>query len=196
MALSITATAAGRRTALAAVAAASVAALAAVSLTGSGASPSLPKNALERVAPVQGEPGEEAFEARTAAEQFAQARTAPGIVQPGAYSQAFDSLSGLPESGGDWTSVTGAPGLTYNSDDPRYRDWNSNTGAGLGLTTGRVTGLAADGDGTVYAGGADGGVFRSTTGGGNWTPISDDIPSLSTGDLQLGPDGCAVVRHR
>ena len=37
--------------------------------------------------------------------------------------------------------------------------------------------------------GADGGVWRSTTGGGNWTPIADSLPSLSSGDLELAPDG-------
>ena len=188
MALSISRASNGRRATAAgvAVAATAAAALAVVSLTGSSASPALPKSALERLAPIQGEPGEEAFEARTAAEQYAQARTAPGIVQPGAYTAAFGQLSALSTTGGSWANTTK---LKYNSDDPRYRDWNSNTGAGLGLTTGRVTGLAADGAGNVYAGGADGGVFRSTQGGGDWTAISDGIPSLSTGDLQIGPNG-------
>ena len=54
---------------------------------------------------------------------------------------------------------------------------------------GRITGLAADNNGDVYAAGADGGVWRSTTGGGNWTPIADSLPSLSSGDLELAPDG-------
>ena len=33
--------------------------------------------------------------------------------------------------------------------------------------------------------GADGGVWRSSTGGGSWTPIADGLPSLSSGDLEL-----------
>lgn len=37
---------------------------------------------------------------------------------------------------------------------------------------GRITGLAADNAGNVYAAGAMGGVWRSTTGGGKWTPIA------------------------
>ena len=43
--------------------------------------------------------------------------------------------------------------------------------------------------GHVYAAGADGGVWRSTTGGGHWTPIADGLPSLSTGALDLDKDG-------
>src|SRR5206468_866632 len=72
----------------------------------------------ERYAKV-GEAGDESIESRTAAEQYAQARTAPGMVLPGAYSGAFASLSGLPVYGSSWTEVTSRP---YDSDDPRYRD--------------------------------------------------------------------------
>ncbi len=130
--------------------------------------------------------GGEAAELQTAMEQFAQARTAPGIVNAGAYSDAYGHLTGLTATGGSWDEVTNVP---YNADDPNYRDYYSNSSGGSGLVTGRITGLAADGSGHVYAGGADGGVWRSSTGGGQWTPIADKLPSLSTGDLQLAPDG-------
>lgn len=133
-----------------------------------------------------GNPGDETHEALTAAEQFAQARTAPGIVLPGAYGAAFSSLTGLPVSGGAWTEVTVRP---YDSDDPRYRDpVFSNSSGGAGLVSGRVTGLAAA-NGYIYAGGADGGVFRSSDGGVSWDPLTDGLPSLSTGDVALAPDG-------
>lgn len=130
--------------------------------------------------------GGEASELQTAMEQFAEARTAPGIVAHGAYSAAFAHLAGLTAAGGAWTDVTRVP---YDADDPTYRDYYSNSSGGSGLVTGRVTGLAADASGHVYAGGADGGVWRSSTGGGSWTPIADGLPSLSTGDLQIAPDG-------
>jgi hypothetical protein len=51
-----------------------------------------------------------------------------------------------------------------------------------------VTGLAVIGT-TLFAGGADGGVFRSTDNGGTWTPIADGLPTLSVGDLRAAPDG-------
>jgi hypothetical protein len=132
------------------------------------------------------EAGTEAFEAKTIAEQFAEARTAPGIVAPGAYGAAYGQLTAMTATGGTWQEATK---LAYNADDPRYRDWYSNSSGGAGNVTGRITGLVADGDGHVYAAGADGGVWRSSTGGGNWTPIADALPSLSSGTLVLADDG-------
>jgi hypothetical protein len=131
--------------------------------------------------------GGEAFEAKTAADQFAQARTSPtGIVAPGAYSAAFAQLTGLAATGGTWSDVTKLP---YDADDPNFRDYYSNSSGGSGLVTGRITGLAADNAGHVYVAGADGGVWRSSQGGGNWTSIADGLPSLSSGDLRLDQDG-------
>ncbi|MDQ1653027.1 MAG: hypothetical protein QOI35_2227 [Cryptosporangiaceae bacterium] len=130
--------------------------------------------------------GDEAGTVMERADQWAEARTSPGIVSPGAYSAAWAALNALPHTGGAWTHETKLP---YNSDDGRYRDINSNSSGGAGKVTGRVTGIAADKGGYVYAGGADGGVFRSATGGGHWTPIADKLPTLSTGDLQLDPKG-------
>ena len=126
--------------------------------------------------------GGESAELRSQAEQYAQARTAPGIVAPGAYGSAFASLSGLPATGSS-TELTTAG---YNSDDLRYRDpVASNSTGGSGLVAGRVTGLAVDAA-HVYAAGADGGVFRGTLSGSSvtgWTAISDSLPTLSSGDL-------------
>ena len=126
--------------------------------------------------------GGEAQEEAEQADQYAEARTSPGIVAPGAYGAAYDALVDLPHTPGGWSDLTRLP---YDSDDPRYRDINSNSSGGAGKVTGRVTGLAADRHGYVYAGSANGGVFRSRTGGGHWTNISDGLPALSTGDLQL-----------
>ncbi|MFE9093084.1 glycosyl hydrolase [Streptomyces sp. NPDC007264] len=136
-----------------------------------------------------GDPGGDEDESGNIAEQadqYAEARTSPGVVAPGAYGAAYDALSALPHTDGRWRDVTRLP---YDSDDPRYRDISSNSSGGAGRVTGRVTGLAADDHGYVYAGAANGGVFRSRTGGGHWTNISDGLPALSTGDLQLDPRG-------
>ncbi len=116
------------------------------------------------------------------AQQYEEARTAPGIVAPGAYTAAWQALKSMPVTAGRWQQVTNRP---YESDDPRYRDINSNSSAGFGQVTGRITGLAADDSGYVYAGAANGGVWRSSVGGGQWQPISDRLPSPSTGDLRL-----------
>jgi len=133
-----------------------------------------------------GNAGDESAEARIRDQQFAEARTAPGIVLPGAYSAAFASLSGLPASGGSWSEVTNRP---YNADDPRYRDpFASNSGAGNGLASGRIVGLAL-GAGNIYVGGANGGVFRSADDGKTWAAMTDLLPTLSVGDIRIAPDG-------
>jgi len=145
------------------------------------------KSTEERHRAKVGNAGDETHEVLNAAEQFAQARTAPGLVQPGAYSAAFASLQGLPTYGKEaWKEVTTRP---YNSDDPRYRDpFASNSSGGAGNVAGRITGLAVDGD-YLYAGGADGGVFRSSDLGATWSPLTDGLPTLSVGDVELAPDG-------
>ena len=40
---------------------------------------------------------------------------------------------------------------------------------------------------TLYVGGAQGGVWRSTNNGQNWTPIMDDQPSLAVGSIAIDP---------
>ncbi len=129
-----------------------------------------------------GAAGEESDEAKVIADQFNQARLAPyGSVDAGLYGQAWADLENLPASGAAWDEVTDQP---YNADAPDFRDPQfSNSGGGAGYVAGRMTGLAV-GNGALYAGGAVGGVFRSTDGGSTWTPISDQLPTLSTGDLR------------
>ncbi|GAA1948814.1 hypothetical protein GCM10009798_05010 [Nocardioides panacihumi] len=150
----------------------------------------MPQNALEKYMMIAGtdpdEAAKESKESATIGEQFAEARTAPGVVDSGAYTAAFNQIKNLPISGGSWADVTKVP---YNSDDPRYRDYYSNSSGGSGFVSGRITGIAADNNGAVYAASADGGVWRSTSGGGHWVPISDQLPSISSGDLTLAKDG-------
>ncbi|MGW0996859.1 glycosyl hydrolase [Streptomyces sp. NPDC002523] len=130
--------------------------------------------------------GGEADEIAEGADQYAEARTSPGVVAPGAYGAAWRDLQKLPSTDGDWRHVTGLP---YNSDDGRYRDIDSNSSGGSGNVTGRMAAIAADDDGYVYAGSAGGGVWRSHTGGGRWQPISDRLPAQSTGALAVDGSG-------
>jgi uncharacterized protein (TIGR03437 family) len=57
------------------------------------------------------------------------------------------------------------------------------------ITSGRITALAVDprGNDTVYAGAADGGVWKTTDGGTTWVPLTDDQPSLSIGSVAIDP---------
>ncbi|MGW3209833.1 glycosyl hydrolase [Streptomyces sp. NPDC001135] len=130
--------------------------------------------------------GNEADEIAEGADQYAEARTSPGVVAPGAYGAAWRHLTNLASTGGRWHHLTDLP---YNSDDPRYRDIDSNSSGGSGNVTGRMAAIAADDDGYVYAGSAGGGVWRSRTGGGHWQPVSDRLPAQSTGALALDRAG-------
>lgn len=87
---------------------------------------------------------------------------------------------------GTWRELTKLP---YDLEDPKYGapehdQWYP--GSGYGLAGGRVQAIAVDGD-VVYAAASDGGVWRSSDRGKSWTPISDDLPSLSSGDLAVDP---------
>lgn len=65
--------------------------------------------------------------------------------------------------------------------------------------SGRVTAIALDPryDGvtnkTVYVGGAQGGIWRSTDNGTNWTPLTDQLPSLAVGALAIDPTNPNVM---
>src|SRR5918993_1578043 len=82
-----------------------------------------------------GEAHEEAVEAGVIASQVAGARNAPGWVEQGAYSAAFAEWAGLPTTAGTWSEVTNT---RYNSDDVRYKDYYSNSGAGSSYVSGRA----------------------------------------------------------
>ena len=59
---------------------------------------------------------------------------------------------------------------------------------------GRVTALdALPGGVTAYLASANGGVFKSTNSGVNWTPISDDMPFFSIGALVIDPNDPELV---
>jgi hypothetical protein len=133
------------------------------------------------------EPGaEESEDILRASEEWAEARTAPAdSVDATAFVEARNAASQLPVFGGSWTELTTIP---FQNDDPNYRDpvW-SNSFAGWRLVTGRATALAVD-RGTIYAGFAAGGVWKSTNGGQTWQPLFDSAPSLSIGALAVNPD--------
>ncbi len=62
--------------------------------------------------------------------------------------------------------------------------------SGNGACAGRMTALAAhpwEVD-TYYAGAAGGGVWKTTNGGTNWTPLTDDQPTLFIGALAVAPN--------
>src|SRR5262249_14415794 len=74
-------------------------------------------------------------------------------------------------------------------------------GAGSGFyqsSSGRVTALAVDPcdstGNTAYLGGAQGGVWKTTNGGTNWTPLTDSQASLAIGSIAVvgTPGSCST----
>src|ERR1022692_450004 len=112
-------------------------------------------------------------------------RTAPALTVSGkALAAAEAQAASLPVVGRNWTQLsTGSDNAQPNG----YTDpiW-SNAGAGFRNVSGRATALAADGS-TLFAGFADGGVWKSTDAGQNWTPIFDQGATLSIGSLAVNP---------
>ena len=132
---------------------------------------------------------------KTFAAQVTQARFAPyGSVAAGEYSEALAQLQDLPSTYAPWFEVTNKP---YDSNDPNYRDpIYSNSGAGWGNVAGRVTGLAVGGD-VMFAGGANGGIFRRKISGRSMDP--DLRPDSLTVDGRSSVRRClghALVRDR
>jgi photosystem II stability/assembly factor-like uncharacterized protein len=68
------------------------------------------------------------------------------------------------------------------------------TNSFFGNVTGRVLSLAFDPcdstNNTVYLGGANGGVWKTTNGGTSWTPIGDAAPSLAAASLAVDAASC------
>ena len=137
--------------------------------------------------------GEESQAAADAQDWFMSQRLAPnGAVDPNAYAGVAAQADFLPAVGGPWTERTNLPGATGNdfSDSPQYIDPTSNfsnSGAGDRWVAGRVTALATAPDGTLFAGGADGGVWKLANHGTDWTPIADTVGTLSIGALLVVP---------
>ena len=63
------------------------------------------------------------------------------------------------------------------------------------LVSGRITSIAVDpaNAGTIYIGAAQGGVWKTTDGGINWTPKSDNEASLAIGSIAIDPSNTQII---
>lgn len=106
-------------------------------------------------------------------------------------------LAAVPEQDIAWTALGPRPILngqvfgTRTELDPNL--------AVRTAVSGRVTAITLDPryngttNQTVYVGGAQGGLWRSLDNGKNWTPLTDDLPSLAIGAVAIDPTNPDVI---
>ena len=127
------------------------------------------------------------IESFTLAEQRAMKQTAPfQTVAPGAFANAMAQRAKKSKTSGSWSPVGQTP---LHADSPDYAGTDPvNSGPsqlGWKGLSGRMTAFAYDpgNPNRIFAAPATGGVWESTTGGGNWRSIGDKIPSQAMGGL-------------
>lgn len=123
---------------------------------------------------------------------FEEERGLPGRVPIGARLRALQALDDnrrAIQSGKLGARAAGTTGA-WKFIGPRPIDY----GGGY-FNSGRISALAIDprDNDVVYAGGADGGVWKTSDGGTTWTPLGDDQPSLSIGAIAIDPSNPNTV---
>lgn len=106
--------------------------------------------------------------AKLAAESAARAHAIPGRARSEAQ----------PRSGSSWQEIGPQPADTF----------------GL-VNSGRVAAVAVDptNNDIVYAGAAQGGVWKTTDGGNTWTPLTDTQASLAIGSIAIDPENHLTI---
>ena len=94
------------------------------------------------------------------------------------------TATGAAVPSGTWAPVGPSP-IAGSVQDP------SQPGGRYGDVSGRITALVTDPThpATVFAGAADGGVWKTTNGGTSWTPLTDSQPTLAIGSLAIDSTG-------
>ena len=64
-----------------------------------------------------------------------------------------------------------------------------------GTNSGRISAIAVDptNNQIVYAGAAQGGIWKTANGGGSWTPLTDTQASLATGSIAIDPQNHLTI---
>jgi hypothetical protein len=120
-----------------------------------------------------------------------------GSASPQAVVEARDRARRLPAA----ATLPPASGIAERAAAPGASSWvsfgPSPIGNGGDVNSGRVRTIAVDPrDGnTVYAGAASGGVWKSTDGGGTWSPMSGEgsQPTLNMGSIAVDPVNPSII---
>ncbi len=134
------------------------------------------------------------FGGQTTAQAFSAAHYGPSpLSQPAAFAAALAAgarqAAAVPEARGPGLGAAWqlrGPATLYANDPARS---GSLTELGFRSLAGRITAVATTPGqpDLVYAGAADGGVWRSTDAGAHWTPVFDTQPTLAIGGIAIDP---------
>jgi uncharacterized repeat protein (TIGR01451 family) len=95
--------------------------------------------------------------------------------------QQQEAAAGLPATTSSWALI-----------GPRPTLYPSDFGINFSPSAGRITAIAVDNTdttgNTVYLGTAEGGVWKTTSGGASWTPLTTTQFSLATGAIAVDPN--------
>lgn len=94
------------------------------------------------------------------------------------------------------TSLAAATGSTWVNMGPTRADVAKNGGTSLAKSdAGRPTGIVIDPANVniIYASFAGGGLWKTTNGGTNWTPMTENLGTLSIGALAMDPNATSTI---
>jgi len=120
--------------------------------------------------------------------KFLFTRTFPDTVNPAeARLRAIQAIREIPATAPRLTNESTAD---WNLIGPQPLIWPSSW-----VSSGRITALLVDprNADVVYAGAAEGGIWKTTDGGRSWSPLTDQQSSLSTGSMAFDPSNPDIV---
>lgn len=147
------------------------------------------------------EEGEGGSFMRARAAWFYQQRAYPGSRIPGGVLQrALRQLDSMLASRKQAQARSQSPSSAQNSSTLQFDlPWQSIGPRSVneygGLDSGRIAAVAVDptNSNVVYAGAAQGGVWKTSDGGITWTPLTDTQPSLAVGSIAIDPENPATI---
>lgn len=117
------------------------------------------------------------------------------FIPEGAYQKAIEQRNQLREKQGFYASISGEKAVnvsTWKSIGPSPGYYSS-----YGNISSRITTIQYDpiNPNIIYLGAAFGGVWKSTDGGNNWTPKTDNEVSLSSGSIAIDPTNTNIIYY-